>query len=390
MAAIEPDHTQKHIEAIRRTVRDVTRKFPGEYWRQLDRERGYPTELVNELTALGLLSVLIPEEFGGAGLGVREGGAILEEVNRSGGNAAACHAQMYTMGVLLRHGSEELRQRYLPDIAAGRLRLQAFAVTEPNAGSETTAIETFAHRHGDRYLISGQKVFISRVEHSDLMVLLARTTHAVDVADRTSGLSVFLVDLRGSPRGLQVSPLDLVINHHSTALFFDEFEVPARNLIGDEGQGFRYIIDSWNAERILVASEALGDGYWFIERAREYASTRKVFGRPIGANQGVQFPIARAYANLRAASLMRDDAALRFDREESCGAEANMAKLLAADAAWEAANACLDTFGGSGFDRELDVERKFRETRLWKTAPVNNNLVLAYLGQRVLGMPRSY
>ena len=380
----------EHIEAIRRTVRDVSANFPAEYWRKLDQEHGYPTEFVAELTRLGLLAALIPTEYGGAGLGVTEGAAILEEINRSGGNAAACHAQMYTMGVLLRHGSDELRGRYLPEVAAGTLRLQAFAVTEPNAGSETTALETTAHRVGDKYRINGEKMFISRVQHSDLMILLARTTPYDELEDKTQGLSTFLVDLRNNPKGLQVSPLDLMINHHSTALHFDDFEVPAENLIGEEGRGFRYIIDSWNAERILVAAEALGDGYWFIEKARTYATERHVFGRPIGSNQGVQFPIAKAYAALRAASLMKDDAAAAFDRQENCGAEANMAKLLASNASWDAANACLDTYGGAGFDREVDVERRFRETRLWSIAPVNNNLVLAYLGQRVLGMPRSY
>lgn len=380
----------EHIEAIRRTVRDVSSNFPGEYWRKLDREHAYPTEFVAELTRLGLLSVLIPTEYGGAGLGIVEGSAILEEINRCGGNAAACHAQMYTMGVLLRHGSDRLRQQYLPDVASGALRLQAFGVTEPTAGSETTALSTTARREGDRYIVNGQKMFISRVQHSDLMILLARTTPYDELEDKTQGLSTFLVDLRDNPKGLQVRPLDLMINHHSTALFFDDFEIPAENLIGEEGRGFRYIIDSWNAERILIAAEALGDGYWFIDKASKYAQERHVFGRPIGANQGVQFPIAKAYASLRAASLMRDEAAALFDRHEQCGPEANMAKLLAANASWDAANACLDTFGGAGFDRELDVERKFRETRLWSIAPVNNNLVLAYLGQRVLGMPRSY
>ena len=377
------------VETIRQAVRDVCKDFPGAYWRELDQRHGYPTDFVDQLTKLGWLSVLIPEEYGGAGLGVTEAGAILEEINRSGGNSAACHAQMYTMGVVLRHGSDELKRRYLPDVASGALRLQAFAVTEPDAGSETTRLRTTAVRKGDKYVVNGQKMFISRVEHSDLMVLLARTTPYDDLTDKTGGLSTFLVDLR-AVEGLTVRPLNLMLNHHSTALFFDDVEIPAENLIGEEGMGFRYVIDSWNAERILIASEAVGDGYWFIDKATKYASERVVFGRPIGANQGVQFPIALSYAHLEAAALMRSRAAEKFDREESCGAEANMAKLLAADASWEAANACLNTYGGAGFDVEADVERKFRETRLWSIAPVNNNLILAFVGQRVLGMPRSY
>lgn len=380
---------QAHVESIRQNVRDICKNFPGKYWRDLDEVRGYPTEFVNELTRLGMLSVLIPEEYGGAGLGLTEGGAILEEICKSGGNAAACHAQMYTMGVLLRHGSDDLKRRYLPQVASGDLRLQAFGVTEPDAGSETTKIRTTAVRQGDNYVVNGQKMFISRVQHSDLMVLLARTTPYDELEDKTKGLSCFLLDLR-TAKGLDVRPLKLMLNHHSTALFFDNVEIPAENLIGEEGMGFRYIIDSWNAERILIAAEALGDGYWFIDKASKYASTREVFGRPIGANQGVQFPIALAYSHLEAARMVRDKAAELFDAGEPCGPEANMAKLLAADASWEAANACLNTYGGAGFDTEADVERKFRETRLWSIAPVNNNLVLAFIGQRVLGMPRSY
>ncbi|MEI7924880.1 MAG: acyl-CoA dehydrogenase family protein [Chloroflexota bacterium] len=380
---------KEHVESIRQNVRDICKNFPGKYWRDLDEVRGYPTEFVNELTRLGMLSVLIPEEYGGAGLGLVEGGAILEEICKSGGNAAACHAQMYTMGVLLRHGSDELKRRYLPQVASGDLRLQAFGVTEPDAGSETTKLRTTAVRNGDNYIVNGQKMFISRVQHSDLMILLARTTPYDELEDKTKGLSCFVVDLRDL-KGLDVRPLKLMFNHHSTALFFDNVEIPAANLIGEEGMGFRYIIDSWNAERILVASEALGDGYWFIDKASSYASTREVFGRPIGANQGVQFPIALAYSHLEAARMVRDRAADLFDAEQPCGAEANMSKLLAADASWEAANACLNTYGGAGFDTETDVERKFRETRLWSIAPVNNNLVLAFIGQRVLGMPRSY
>ncbi len=380
---------KEHVESIRQNVRDICKNFPNSYWRELDAVRGYPTDFVNELTRLGMLSVLIPEEYGGAGLGLIEGGAILEEICKSGGNAAACHAQMYTMGIVLRHGSDELKKRFLPQVASGELRLQAFGVTEPDAGSETTKMSTTAVRKGDVYVVNGQKMFISRVQHSDLMVLLARTTPYDELEDKTKGLSAFIVDIRNLP-GFDVRPLKLMLNHHSTALFFDNVEIPAENLIGEEGMGFRYVIDTWNAERILIAAEALGDGYWFIDKASSYATQREVFGRPIGANQGVQFPIALSYAHLEAARMVRDRAAELFDAEQPCGAEANMAKLLAADASWEAANACLNTYGGAGFDTEADVERKFRETRLWSIAPVNNNLVLAFIGQRVLGMPRSY
>jgi acyl-CoA dehydrogenase len=314
----------------------------------------------------------------------------LEEINRSGGSATACHAQMYTMGTLLRHGSAEQKKKYLPKVASGELRLQAFGVTEPNAGSETTRIETTATKRGDKYVINGQKIFISRVLESDLMLLLARTTPYDELKDKTRGLSVFLVDMRGAKGKLEVKPLDLMINHHTNALFFDGLEVPAENLIGEEGMGFRYIIDGWNAERILVAAEAIGDGRWFVERAANYAKERVVFDRPIGANQGIQFPIAQAYARIEAADLVRFQAATKFDRKERCGAEANMAKLLASEAAWEAANACLNTHGGYGFAAEYDIERKFRETRLLTIAPISNNLVLAFLAQHVLGMPKSY
>src|SRR5205807_10266553 len=319
-----------------------------------------------------------------------EASIILEEINRSGGNGAVCHAQMYTMGTLLRHGSDEQKRRYLPAIAQGELRLQAFAVTEPNAGSETTRIETRAVRKGDRYIVNGQKIFISRVKQSDLMLLLVRTTPYEELKDKTQGISVFLVDLRDVKGKLEVQPLDIMVNHHTNTVFFEDVEVPAANLIGEEGKGFRYIIDGWNAERILLAAEAIGDGRWFIDRAAAYGRERVVFGRPIGANQGVQFPIAQAFAHVEAADLMRFHAAARFDREEPCGAEANMAKLLASDAAWEAANVCLTTFGGYGFARDYDVERKFRETRLFSVAPVSNNLVLAFLGNKVLGLPKSY
>jgi acyl-CoA dehydrogenase len=377
-------------QQIRDEIRKVCKEFPDGYWREVDHNKAYPDAFVRKLSDLGWLAALIPEEYGGTGLGITEASIILEEINRSGGVATACHAQMYTMGTLLRHGNEEQKKRYLPKIATGQLRLQAFGVTEPNAGSESTKIETTATRHGDKYLINGQKIFISRVLQSDLMLLLARTTPYDDLQDKTRGLSVFIVDLREAKEKLEVKPLDLMINHHTNALFFDNVEVPLENLVGQEGMGFRYIIDGWNAERILVAAEAIGDGRWFVERAARYASDRVVFGRPIGSNQGVQFPIAKAHANIEAADLVRYQAATKFDRKEKCGAEANLAKYLASEAAWEAANACLTTHGGYGFAAEYDVERKFRETRLLTIAPLSNNLVLAYLGQHVLGMPKSY
>jgi acyl-CoA dehydrogenase len=381
--------TQEQLQ-IREEIRKVCKEFPDAYWREIDRKRDYPEAFVRKLSELGWLAALIPEEYGGTGLGITEASIILEEINHSGGVATACHAQMYTMGTLLRHGNDEQKRRYLPKIARGELRLQAFGVTEPNAGSESTRIQTTATRKGDRYVINGQKIFISRVLQSDLMLLLARTTPYDELKDKTQGLSVFIVDLREAKGKLEVKPLDLMINHHTNSLFFDGVEVPAENLVGEEGKGFRYIIDGWNAERILVAAEAIGDGRWFIERAAKYASERIVFGRAIGSNQGIQFPIAKAYANVEAADLVRYQAATKFDRKEKCGAEANMAKLLASEAAWEAANACLTTHGGYGFAVEYDVERKFRETRLLTVAPVSNNLVLAYLGQHVLGMPKSY
>jgi len=378
------------LNDIRMAVREVCERYGDAYWRRMDHDRSYPEEFVREMTTLGWLGALIPEAYGGGGMTVTEGSIILEEINRAGGHAAACHAQMYTMGILLRHGSEEQKRHFLPEIASGAVRLQAFGVTEPNAGSETTRIETTAVRHGDRYLINGEKIFISRVLQSDLMVVLVRTTPYDDLDDKTMGLSAFIVDLRTAGEHLTVTPLDLMFNQHTNQLFFDNFEVPAENLIGEEGKGFRYIIDSWNVERILIAAECVGDGDWFVSKAAAYATQREVFGRPIGANQGVQFPIAQAYAHIRAADLMRYDAAGKYDRGEPCGAEANMAKLLASEASWEAANACMNAHGGYGFAAEFDVERKFRETRLFITAPVNNNLVLAFLGQHVLGMPRSY
>jgi len=379
-------------EEIRSAVRDLCAGFGGDYWRELDRKREYPERFVRALTEAGWLGALIPTEYGGSGLGVADAAAILEEINRSGGNAASAHAQMYTMGTLLRHGNEEQKRRYLPGIAKGEIRLQAFGVTEPEAGSETTRLRTTATRKGDRYVVNGKKVFISRAEHSDLLLLLARTTPYDELDDKTRGLSVFIVDLAKAVADgrVRIRPIDTMLNHHTTELFIQDLEVPARDLIGEEGMGFRHIIDSWNVERILIASEALGDGRWFVERAARYASERIVFGRAIGENQGVQFPIAQSYARLEAAALVRDKAAWLFDRGEPCGPEANMAKLLSSQASWDAANAALDTYGGYGFASEYDVERKFRETRLLVVAPVSNNLVLAYIGQNVLGMPKSY
>jgi len=392
MAVAAPFALTEDQQLIRDAVRRLCQQFPDAYWRELDATQAYPEAFVAALTRAGWLGALIPQEYGGGGLGIAEASLILEEINHSGGNAAACHAQMYIMGTLLRHGNDAQKQAYLPRIASGELRLQAFAITEPAAGSETTRIETTAVRRKDRYFVSGQKVFISRAEHSDLMLLLARTTPYKDLADKTGGLSVFLVDLREAVarRTVQIRPLRMMLNHHTTELFITDLEVPTENLIGQEGMGFRYIIDGWNAERILLAAECIGDGRWFVERATAYARERVVFGGPIGANQGVQFPLARAHARLEAANLMRWHAASMFDRSEPCGPEANMAKLLAAEASWEAANVCLDTFGGYGFAVEYDVERKFRETRLYKVAPVSDNLILAYLGHNVLGLPKSY
>jgi acyl-CoA dehydrogenase len=381
----------REFEEYRRAVRDLCSRFGSEYWRGLDERAAYPEAFVAALTEAGWLSVLIPEEFGGGGLAVTEASVILEEVNRSGANSGACHAQMYIMGALVRHGSAEQKLRYLPEIAAGRLRLQSFAVTEPTTGTDTTKTRTVAVRSGDRYVVNGQKVWISRIQHSDLMLLLARTTPIEQVTKKTEGLSMFLVDLRGAEqRGMTVRPIRNMVNHETNEVFFEEFGVPADSLVGVEGQGFRYILDGMNAERILIAAECIGDGYWFIDRARTYATERVVFDRPIGKNQGIQFPIARAYANVRAADLMRYEAARLFDAGQPAGAEANMAKLLAADASWEAANVCLQTHGGFGFAAEYDVERKFRETRLYQVAPISTNLILSYIGEHVLGMPRSF
>jgi acyl-CoA dehydrogenase len=381
--------TSDELLEIRRAVRELCDGFPGDYWRSLEPDR-YPEEFVRALTEQGWLAALVPEEYGGAGLTLTAASVILEEINASGGNAAACHAQMYTMGTLLRHGSEEQKRRYLPRIAAGELRLQAFGVTEPTAGSDTASIGTTARRIDGGYVIRGQKIWTSRALQSDLMLLLARTTPVAEVERRSDGLSVFLVDLRAAGERLTIRPIATTMNHATTEVFLDDVRVPADALVGEEGEGFRYILDGMNAERILIAAECIGDGRWFVEKAVRYANERTVFGRPIGANQGVQFPLARAHAAIEAADLVRYRAASLFDRGLACGAEANMAKLLASEASWQAANACLDTHGGVGFAKEYDVERKFRETRLYTVAPVSNNLVLAYIGRHVLGLPRSY
>jgi acyl-CoA dehydrogenase len=388
----EPVAPADDYAEVREAVARLCAGFPGEYWRELDREDRYPSEFVEALTESGFLSVLIPEQYGGAGLGLSAAAAILEEVQRAGCNGAACHAQMYTMGTVLRHGSEEQKRRYLPEIAAGRLRLQAFGVTEPGSGTDTTALKTTARREGnDRYVVRGQKIWTSRAEHSDLMLLLARTTPLDEVKKRTEGLSVFLVDMRAAlGRGLTIRPIRTMMNHATTEVFFDDLEVPAENLIGEEGRGFRYILSGMNAERILIAAECVGDAKWFIERAVAYAKERVVFGRPIGQNQGVQFPIARSYADMRAAELMVREAIRLYEAGENPGAEANMAKMLAADASFEAANVCVQTHGGFGFAEEYDIERKFRETRLYQVAPISTNLILAYLAEHVLGLPRSY
>ncbi|TMJ42095.1 MAG: acyl-CoA dehydrogenase [Alphaproteobacteria bacterium] len=376
---------------IRDEIQKLCLRFPGEYWRKLDRGRLYPTEFVAALSEAGWLSALIPEEFGGSGLPLSAAAVILEEIQRNGCNGAAAHAQMYIMGTLLRHGSDEQKRAYLPRIASGELRLQAFGVTEPESGTDTTSIKTFARRDGDHFIVTGQKVWTSRAEHSDLMLLLTRTTPRDQAAKRTDGLSVFLVDMTVSlGHGMSIKPIRTMMNHSTTEVFFDELKVPVQNLIGEEGKGFRYILSGMNAERILIGAECIGDAKWFIDRAIAYAKERIVFGRPIGQNQGVQFPIAKAYADLRAAELMVASAAQLFDSAKDCGAEANMAKLLAADAAWEAANVCVQTHGGFGFAEDFDIERKFRETRLYQVAPISTNLILAYLAEHVLGLPRSY
>ncbi len=387
--ALQSSHPE-HDE-LRRGVRSLCANFTSDYWQKLDEARAYPEVFVTALTEAGWLSALIPEQYGGSGLGITEASIILEEVNRSGANSGACHAQMYVMGTLLRHGSAEQKQRYLPRVAKGELRLQSFAVTEPSTGSDTTKLKTTAVKKGDRYVVNGQKVWTSRVQHSDLMLLLARTTPLAEVKKKSEGLSVFLVELKDAEKnGMTLKPIRNMPNHETNEVFFDNFEVPADNLIGEEGRGFRYILDGMNAERILIAAECVGDGHWFINKATRYAKDRVVFDRPIGQNQGVAFPIARAHVNVEAANLMRFKAAEMFDAGEPCGAEANMAKLLAADASWEAANVCLQTHGGFGFAAEYDVERKFRETRLYQVAPISTNLILAYVAEHVLGLPRTY
>lgn len=386
MFAIEESYPE-----IRDEVRKLCAGFPDEYWRELDARRGYPTEFVDALTQSGFLSVLIPEEFGGSGLGISAAAAILETIQQAGCNGSACHAQLYTMGTILRHGSDAQKAKYLPGIASGELRLQAFGVTEPTSGTDTTSLRTFAKRDGDHYIVNGQKVWTSRAEHSDLMLLLARTTPRDEVAKKTDGLSTFIVDMREVlGNGLSIKPIRTMMNHNSCEVFFDNMRVPAENLVGEEGKGFRYILSGMNAERMLIAAECVGDAKWFIQRAATYANERKVFGRPIGQNQGIQFPIAKSYAQMRAAELMVKDALSRYEAGADCGAEANMAKMLAADASWEAANACVQTHGGFGFAEEYDVERKFRETRLYQVAPISTNLILSFLAEHVLGMPRSY
>jgi acyl-CoA dehydrogenase len=384
-------HAPDQYQDLREAVRDLCSQFPGEYFRKIDEERGYPEAFVDALTKAGWLAALIPQEYGGSGLGLTEASIIMEEINRSGGNSGACHGQMYNMGTLLRHGSDEQKQRYLPRIASGELRLQSMAVTEPTTGTDTTKIKTTAERKGDRYVINGQKVWISRVQHSDMMIVLARTTPLSDVKKKSEGMSIFLVDLHeATGKGLTVRPIPNMVNHETNELFFDNLEIPAENLIGEEGKGFKYILDGLNAERTLIAAECIGDGYWFIDKVSQYVKDRVVFGRPIGQNQGVQFPIARSYVNVEAANLMRFDAARRFDAHAPCGTQANMAKLLAADASWEAANACLQFHGGFGFACEYDVERKFRETRLYQVAPISTNLILSYVAEHVLDLPRSF
>jgi len=391
MSSITLQERTEFQEALRKGVRAVCSKYPDSYWRELEAKSAYPEEFVNDITQCGYLSALIPEEYGGSGLGIVEASIILEEINRSGGNSGACHAQMYTMGTLLRHGNKEQKEKYLPKIANGSLRLQAFGVTEPNTGTDTTKLKTFAERKGDKYIVNGQKVFISRTQYSDLMLLLVRTTPLEQVTKKTEGLSVLLVNLKEAVgNGLTIKPIRTMMNHATTELFIEDLEVPVENLIGEEGKGFKYILDGMNAERILIAAECIGDGRWFIERATNYAKERIVFNRPIGQNQGVQFPIARAHVNIEAADLMRYRAAELFDSGKKCGAEANMAKLLAADASWEAANAALQTHGGFGFAEEYDIERKFKETRLYQVAPISTNLILSYVSEHVLGLPRSY
>jgi len=386
METVTSDHPE-----IRESVRKLCQGFPGEYWRRLDRAQAYPTDFVKALTEAGYLGALIPEGYGGAGLPRSAAAAILEEIHNSGGNGGACHAQMYIMGALLRHGSPAQKQKYLPRIASGELRLQAFGVTEPGSGTDTTSLKTFARREGDRYIVTGQKIWTSRAEHSDLMLLLARTTPRDQVKKRSEGLSVFILDMVAARQaGMTIRPIRTMMNHSTTEVFFDSVPVPAENLVGEEGKGFRYILSGMNAERVLIAAECIGDAKWFIDKATGYARERVVFDRPIGQNQGVQFPIARAYAQMRAAELMTHQAAALFEAGKDCAAEANMAKMLAAEASWAAGEACVQTHGGFGFAEEFDIERKFRETRLYQVAPISTNLILSYLAEHVLGLPRSY
>ena len=391
MLDIAPE-TNEVIDEIRRSVAALCEKFPGDYWREQDRERAYPTEFVKALTDAGFLAVLVPEEYGGSGLPISAAAAALEEIHKSGCNGGACHAQMYIMGTVLRHGSPEQKQKFLPKIASGELRLQAFGVSEPTSGTDTLSLRTTAVKKGnDRYVVNGQKIWTSRAEHSDLMLLLARTTPREEVQKKTDGLSVFLIDMQESlKKGMEIRPIRTMINHSTTEIFFDELEIPADSLVGEEGKGFRYILDGMNAERILISHESLGDARWFLKKAVDYANERNVFGRPIGKNQGIQFPLAKAYANTEAAALMSERAARLFEAGMPCGAESNMAKMLAADAAWEAGDTCVQTFGGFAFAEEYDVERKYREARLYRVAPISTNLVLAYLAEHVLGLPRSY
>jgi len=383
--------TPDKFQEIREAVRALCADYPDEYHREIDEQRGYPEAFVDALTKAGCLAAMIPQEYGGSGLGLTEASVIMEEINRSGGNAGACHGQMYNMGTLLRHGSEAQKKDYLPKIASGDLRLQSMGVTEPGTGTDTTKIKTTAVKKGDRYVVNGQKVWISRIQHSDLMILLARTTPLVDVKKKSEGMSIFVVDLRTAiGKGMTVRPIRNMVNHETNELFFDNLEIPAQNLIGEEGKGFRYILDGLNAERTLIAAECIGDGYWFIDRVTKYVKDRVVFGRPIGQNQGVQFPIAESYIEVEAANLMRWKACELFDAHQPCGAEANMAKYLAAKASWEAANACLQFHGGFGFASEYDVERKFRETRLYQVAPISTNLILSYVAEHILDLPRSF
>lgn len=383
----KPDQYQEMREALR----DLCSRYDSAYWQQVDHERGYPEAFVNAITEAGWLAALIPEQYGGSGLGLAEASVIMEEINLSGGNAGSCHGQMYNMGTLLRHGSDEQKKLYLPKIASGELRLQSMAVTEPTTGTDTTKLKTTAVKKGDRYVINGQKVWISRIQHSDLMILLARTTPLADVKKKSEGMSIFIVDLHQAiGKGMEVRPIANMVNHETNEVFFDNLEIPAQNLIGTEGQGFKYILDGLNAERTLIAAECIGDAYWFIDRARRYANDRVVFDRPIGMNQGIQFPIADSYIETEAANLMRFRACELFDRNEPCGAESNMAKYLAAKASWEAANVCMQTHGGFGFACEYDVERKFRETRLYQVAPISTNLIYSYVAEHLLGLPRSF